>query len=103
MESDERLLNLKFPLHVASGMGELKEVKSLLDCELYHVNSKDIHDWTPLHYAAYGGQLNIIDYLIQCGADVHSRRKGLFLCYCLSLSSLYWYSDSFDGLSMVVL
>jgi len=41
------------------------------------VNNEDEAHRTALHYAAYAGELDIVDALIQSGADIHHRDRDL--------------------------
>ena len=38
-----------------------------------YVKARDIHDWTPLHYAAAAGRADNVRALIDLGADVNAR------------------------------
>ena len=64
----------KKTLHQAALIGELEEVKRLISNGAVISQYDDWHlpprNWTPLHYAAAGGNLSVIVYLIQSGADV---------------------------------
>lgn len=64
----------KKTLHQAALIGELEEVKRLIFNGAAISQYDDWHlpprNWTPLHYAAAGGNLSVIVYLIQSGADV---------------------------------
>ncbi|EFJ35018.1 hypothetical protein SELMODRAFT_167008 [Selaginella moellendorffii] len=66
-------------LHVAARMGDLDEVKRLLE------NGADPNEpsfgpkapgTTPLHLAAAGGHLSVIDELLERGANIDARTKG---------------------------
>jgi ankyrin repeat protein len=37
------------------------------------VNAQDNFKWTPLHFAAHGGLLDVVDYLLERGADLEAR------------------------------
>ena len=39
------------------------------------VNECSKDGWTPLHLAAYFGQKEIASFLLESGADIHSRAK----------------------------
>lgn len=49
--------------------GDLKKVKDICDVKM-HIETKDIHGWTPLIVATYNNHLNIVKYLIKAGADI---------------------------------
>uniref|UniRef100_A0A8C7QZ31 Poly [ADP-ribose] polymerase n=1 Tax=Oncorhynchus mykiss TaxID=8022 RepID=A0A8C7QZ31_ONCMY len=61
------------PLHNACSFGHA-EVVSLLLCQGADPNARDNWNYTPLHEAAIKGK---IDLLLQHGADVHAKDKGL--------------------------
>ncbi|KAK6184410.1 hypothetical protein SNE40_001934 [Patella caerulea] len=51
--------------------GDLKEVKKVLEAEKGVIN-KEVSGRKPLHFAADYGQSEIVEYLIQNGADVNA-------------------------------
>jgi ankyrin repeat protein len=55
-------------LHRAASSGDLEEIKALLE-EGLPVNAFDDLSRTPLHYAAIGGHIPAVRYLIDAGAD----------------------------------
>ncbi|RYG64092.1 ankyrin repeat domain-containing protein, partial [archaeon] len=63
-------------IHQASWQGDVQLVRSFLDAERRLVNSADETDygegWTPLHYAAYRGHLEVVQVLLSAGASVNS-------------------------------
>jgi ankyrin repeat protein len=65
--------NAIYDLHKAVGRGNVGEVKRLIH------NGEDIHcpeeeeGMTPLHVAAYLGRLEIVQILINAGAELNSR------------------------------
>ncbi|XP_060656659.1 myotrophin-like [Drosophila nasuta] len=66
-ENDESLIwNIK--------NGEMDDVQSV-----YQNSNRDVNEWvggrTPLHYAADFGQLKMIKFLVDIGADVNSEDK----------------------------
>ncbi|XP_068618815.1 protein phosphatase 1 regulatory subunit 16A isoform X2 [Battus philenor] len=61
-------------LHIASANGYIKVVEFLLE----HRASTDVvdHDmWQPVHAAACWGHLEVLELLVQCGADLNVRNK----------------------------
>ncbi|MDQ7825751.1 MAG: ankyrin repeat domain-containing protein [Candidatus Eremiobacteraeota bacterium] len=72
------LVTLYYVLHLAQAgniwivakSGEVPKVKVLLRDRPGLVNSRDKDGKTPLHYAAEGGHLEIVDILITRGANV---------------------------------
>lgn len=51
--------------------GNLRSVKALTELGA-SVNKKDGQGWTPLHYAASEGYIDIVKYLLRCDADVRA-------------------------------
>lgn len=41
------------------------------------------HGITPLHLAAKGGHLKVMDALLECGANIDARTKGACGCECI--------------------
>jgi ankyrin repeat protein len=58
-------------LHSAAQHGDVEEVRRLLNVG-YQPNEFDDLGKTPLHYAAEGGHLQVIELLIASGADVNA-------------------------------
>jgi hypothetical protein len=69
--------NLAFcgEIHDAAKAGDLEKVKSLLKTSPDLVSSKDNDGATPLHTAAYGGQLKIAETLVASGANVNATTR----------------------------
>lgn len=68
------------PLHVAAFHGQAGAVRALLNTPLYRaeVNGRDLWRQTPLHYAALGGSVDVIDALAAAGATVDAQcERGL--------------------------
>ncbi|EAX70677.1 ankyrin repeat protein, putative, partial [Trichomonas vaginalis G3] len=66
-EFDERNV-----LHVASNKGNLKLVKSLIECGC-DKGTKSSRGLTPLNYASWHGHLEVVKYLISNGADKEAK------------------------------
>jgi len=60
--------------HLAAFRGNLAKVKSIYANGM-DVNARDQLNWTPLHWAASGGQKDIAEFLIGKGADVKAESK----------------------------
>jgi ankyrin repeat protein len=56
-------------LYWAARHGHFEVVKLLLDAHA-EANSKTLHEWTPLHSAAYSGQLEVVKLLLDGHAEV---------------------------------
>ena len=62
-------------LHSAAQDGDLPKVKELIEkgCS---INQFDDASKTPLHYAVEGEHLDVVQYLIQSGADVNAHEES---------------------------
>ncbi|CAF3484942.1 unnamed protein product [Fusarium graminearum] len=60
------------PLHIASAMGHLKVVKTLITYGA-NVNEVDAAGYSPIHYATRNNHTAIVALLLEKGADVYSR------------------------------
>lgn len=58
-------------LHSAAQHGDVEEVRRLLE-QGYQLNLFDDLGKTPLHYAAMGGHLDVLNVLLAAGADVNA-------------------------------
>uniref|UniRef100_A0A0D6R704 Uncharacterized protein n=1 Tax=Araucaria cunninghamii TaxID=56994 RepID=A0A0D6R704_ARACU len=66
-------------LHVAAAAGHHQIVCILgagVDPSVSGVNSSDEEGWTPLHSAVSSGKDNVVEVLLQAGADVSMANKG---------------------------
>src|SRR5262245_60402738 len=59
-------------IFAATARGDLAAVRALLDVGV-PVGERDERGWTPLHVAVATGQADIVDLLLERGADVHAR------------------------------
>ncbi|WP_067665904.1 ankyrin repeat domain-containing protein [Nocardia miyunensis] len=67
-------------LHYAALEGDLAEVERLLATE--DVNLPDSEGWTPLHFAANRGRPQVVERLLDAGADVNAvTAKGMPAIY----------------------
>ena len=57
-------------LHCAVRKDDVDKVKILLDSETNNVNCSDDDGWIALHYACLNGYLNMVNFLIERGANV---------------------------------
>lgn len=60
----------------ANFLDRVRSVGRLLIDAGSDVNAKDKSGWTPLHYAAVNGQVEIAALLLEAGADVNARNQG---------------------------
>ena len=75
------------------GLRSLEQVKQLLNDGMdvnvaaWGPKSKGV---TPLHLAAEGGHLEVMDELLERGANIDARTKGACGCKCLNLTFSYF-------------
>ncbi|MFD3166577.1 ankyrin repeat domain-containing protein [Herpetosiphon sp. NSE202] len=64
---------IKPDLWLAAGMGDLAQVKSLVEAARHALHQRDQWGYTALHWASKAGQLAVIEYLIEQGAGLEPR------------------------------
>lgn len=55
--------------------GELEVIKSLLETNPDLINTMDDDKYTPLHRACYSNNVEIVEYLLQKGANVSAKTE----------------------------
>src|SRR5947208_5526509 len=63
------------PIHTAAQKADLRRVRELLDAEPALLNQGDHTGITPLHMAVMGSARNVIEFLLDRGANVHAIRS----------------------------
>jgi len=61
---------LEKPIHKAAYKGDLKKVKKIIDRKPNQINVQDELDFTPLHLASSKGHIEIVEFLLNHGADM---------------------------------
>lgn len=63
----------------AAKSGDLDQVQRLLNSYPHIVNCRDLdgRHSTPLHFASGYNRVAVVEFLLQQGADVHAKDKGL--------------------------
>lgn len=59
--------------HRYANQGDIRNLKRVLDKQADAVNIRDANGWTPLHEAVRTGDLELIELLIDRGAEVNAR------------------------------
>jgi hypothetical protein len=59
--------------HRHAQKGEIAKLKEVLDANPKMVNKRDSNGWTPLHEAVRDGSLEVIEFLLDRGAEVNVR------------------------------
>ncbi len=60
-------------IHEAAHSGNLERVKALLEDQPELLEAKADNGGTPLHYAAYGMQIGVMDFLLKKGAEINAK------------------------------
>ncbi len=60
-------------IHEAAHSGNLERVKTLLEGQPELLEARADNGGTPLHYAAYGMQIEVMDFLLKKGADINAK------------------------------
>lgn len=68
----------KLDIFDAAGVGTADDVRRLLREDPERARARSIYGWTPLHVAAFAGNLEATKVLLDAGADVHARAKSRF-------------------------
>ena len=61
---------LEKPIHHAAYEGDLKKVKEIIDRDPNEINVQDAQGFTPLHLASGKGHIEIVEFLLNHGADI---------------------------------
>jgi prolyl 4-hydroxylase len=59
--------------HMVAASGDLEELKNVAAADPESLHAGDSNGWKPIHEAARSGRTNILEYLVEEGADVNER------------------------------
>jgi ankyrin repeat protein len=70
---------LEKPIHHAAYEGDLKKVREIIEKDPSQINIQDSSGWNPLHLASGKGHIEIVEFLLNHGADtelenIHGQR-----------------------------
>lgn len=72
LEAAPVLLLRWLPIHLAAQVGDLETLQLILQMNPTHLNATDVHNQTPLTWAAANGHLKIVEFLLEKdGIDLH--------------------------------
>ncbi|RDD38700.1 Transient receptor potential cation channel subfamily A member 1 [Trichoplax sp. H2] len=77
------------PLHLACKKGEFSCVKLICDKSLAQLNMYGERSRTPLHLATINNHANIVEYLLQRGADINKRDGSYFTSLDIAIDRGY--------------
>lgn len=84
--------------HILAATGQLEALKQAAEGNPSLLHQADANGWKPIHEAARGGHVKVLEYLISQGADVNERtNEGL------GASPLWWALQYFPDRHPVVL
>ena len=75
VDINENTRDSKSSLHIAGSMGHFILYKSLLEKYKLDINREDEKGSSLLHNAAQSGNIELIQYLVEKGRDIYSKRK----------------------------
>jgi ankyrin repeat protein len=64
------------PIHKAAALGKVDDVRTLLDADATLLNRGSRRGITPLHCAVLGGSHQVVNQLLDRGANIHARNPG---------------------------
>jgi ankyrin repeat protein len=64
------------PIHKAAALGKVDDVRTLLDADATLLNRGGRRGITPLHCAVLGGSHQVVNLLLDRGANIHARNPG---------------------------
>jgi ankyrin repeat protein len=93
-------------IHDAADNGDLETVKKLISADPKLVDAPDREGKTALHYAAAKGHLNVVEWLVQKGANVNARNSSgitpLYLAKGFGKKDIAQFLEQHGGTAEVV-
>ena len=91
--SSDKLI-LQFPLlsNALAHIGLIDEIKQLYNIDKNIINEVDINKWTPLHEAAREGNIDVIEFLLDNGANIDAKTTDGKTA--LDIATIYDRSDA---------
>jgi prolyl 4-hydroxylase len=63
----------KLTPHTAAALGRLDVLKELMTADPSNLTKQDANGWRPIHEAARSGEIEVLKFLVEHGADVNER------------------------------
>lgn len=63
----------KLTPHSAAAMGRLDVLQELVKADPSNLTKQDVNGWRPIHEAARSGEIEVLKFLVEHGADVNER------------------------------
>ena len=84
-DQSSRTKNGKSSFHLSAEKGHLKICRLLLENYNFDIHARDDDDWDVLHRAAWSGDLELLQYLIENESDILSKAKDDQKVICILL------------------
>ena len=63
-------------VHAAARDGDIEQLKELVEIMEDYVNKKDSNGWAPLHEGALSAHKQVIEILVETGADIYAQTNS---------------------------
>jgi cytohesin len=90
-------------IHEAAYKGDVATVRAILSASPNQINARDKYKRTPIHSAAMGGQVGVVELLLDYGADINARGdNGHTPLHFYRIMSLYFDFPNADVVEVLL-